>query len=148
MTTGATTICRGDGTAGKEHHRFLQPEAEPAPELAALPPNPAHAGAIFLVLRRMRAPLILLILVFAIAVLGLTLIPSAQPDGGTEPLSFFESLYFVTYTATTIGFGEIPHALSTPQRLWVTFSIYWMVIGWAYAIGTMLALVQDRELPP
>ncbi len=123
----------------------MQPEAEPAPELAALPPNPAHAGAIFLVLRRMRAPLILLILVFAIAVLGLTLIPGAQPDGGTEPLSFFESLYFVTYTATTIGFGEIPHALSTPQRLWVTFSIYWMVIGWAYAIGTMLALVQDRN---
>ena len=28
--------------------------------------------------------------------------------------------------------------------MWVTFSIYLTVIGWAYAIGTMLAMLQDR----
>ena len=101
-------------------------------------------GAIFLVLRRMRVPFIVLILVFSISVLGLTLIPGEQPDGGTEPMSFFDAFYFMSYTATTIGFGEIPYPLTIDQRLWVTFSIYLAVIGWAYAIGTLLALLQDR----
>lgn len=102
------------------------------------------SAAIFLMLRRMRAPLIVLILVFSISVVGLTIIPGSQPDGGTRPMGFFEAFYFMSYTATTIGFGEIPHALSTDQRMWVTFSIYLSVVGWAYAIGTLLALVQDR----
>ncbi len=110
--------------------------------------SPVHVvpstGPIFLVLRRMRAPLIVLILVFSISVLGLTLIPGEQPDGGTEPMSFFDAFYFMSYTATTIGFGEIPHPLTIDQRLWVTFSIYLAVIGWAYAIGMLLALLQDR----
>ena len=30
------------------------------------------------------------------------------------------------------------------QRLWVTIAIYLTVIGWAYAIGSLLALLQDR----
>jgi voltage-gated potassium channel len=128
------------------HMLFQPPEAERAasPEATA----PVHAvpatGPIFLVLRRMRVPLIVLILVFSISVLGLTLIPGEQPDGGTEPMSFFDAFYFMSYTATTIGFGEIPYALTIDQRLWVTISIYLAVIGWAYAIGTLLALMQDR----
>ncbi len=48
------------------------------------------------------------------------------------------------YTATTIGFGEIPYAFTDAQRMWVIVSIYLSVIGWAYAIGTLLALAQDR----
>src|SRR4029453_9427859 len=31
------------------------------------------------------------------------------------------------------------------QRLWVTFSIYLSVVGWAYAIGSLLTLLQDRS---
>jgi voltage-gated potassium channel len=109
------------------------------------PTAPATSGAVFLVLRRMRMPLILLLLVFSISVLGLTLIPGSQPDGGTAPMGHFEAFYFMTYTATTIGFGEIPYPLTTPQRVWVTFSIYVAVIGWAYAIGSLLAMLQDRS---
>lgn len=127
-------------------HRIIDPRPEPAR------PSPRHVddtsqatGAIFLVLRRMRAPLIVLVVVFAVSVLGLTLIPGQQADGGTEPMSFFDAFYFMTYTATTIGFGEIPDPLTTDQRVWVTFSIYMAVIGWAYAIGTLLALLQDRS---
>jgi Trk K+ transport system NAD-binding subunit len=60
-------------------------------------------------------------------------------------MSFFDAFYFMSYTATTIGFGEIPYALTTEQRMWVTLSIYVAVIGWAYAIGTLLALLQDRS---
>ncbi len=124
-------------------------DADPEPSPRAAHADPAAAAepstaAIFLVLRRMRAPLIVLIAVFSIAVLGLTLIPGQQPEGGTEPMSFFEAFYFMSYTATTIGFGELPYELTVDQRMWVTFSIYLAVIGWAYAIGTLLALLQDR----
>jgi len=99
----------------------------------------------FLVLRRMRAPLIVLIVVYAISVLGLTLVPGANDDGtASPPLSFFHAFYFVSYTATTIGFGEIPKAFSDAQRLWVTACIYMTVIAWSYAVLTLLALVQDK----
>ena len=50
----------------------------------------------------------------------------------------------MSYTATTIGFGEIPYPFTYNQRMWVTISIYLTVIGWAYAIGSLLALLQDR----
>jgi len=99
----------------------------------------------FVVLRRMRAPLILLIVFYAIAILGLTLIPGVNADGTrAAPMSFFHAFYFISYTATTIGFGEIPTAFSDAQRLWVTVCIYMTVIGWSYSILTLLALLQDK----
>ena len=100
---------------------------------------------ILMVLRRMRAPLIVLIAVFAISVLGLSLIPGQDAQGRPDRMSLFESFYFMSYTATTIGFGELPHAFTPLQRMWVTFAIFLSVIGWAYAIGSLLALMQDRS---
>lgn len=99
----------------------------------------------FLVLRRMRVPLIVLITVYAVSVLGLTLVPGVDANGApAPPLGFFHAFYFVSYTATTIGFGEIPTAFSDGQRLWATFSIYLTVIAWSYSILTLLALLQDK----
>lgn len=99
----------------------------------------------FLVLRRMRAPLIALIVFYAIAVLGLTIVPGVNEDGTpSPPMSFFHAFYFISYTATTIGFGEIPKAFSEAQRLWVTLSIYMTVVAWSYSILTVLALLQDK----
>lgn len=99
----------------------------------------------FLVLRRMRAPLIALIVFYAISVFGLTLIPGVNADGTpAPPLSFFHAFYFISYTATTIGFGEIPMAFSDGQRLWVTACIYVTVITWTYSILTLLTLLQDK----
>ena len=51
----------------------------------------------------------------------------------------------MSYTATTIGFGELPWPFTPAQRLWVTFSIFFSVVGWAYAIGSLLTLLQDRS---
>ncbi len=102
------------------------------------------SATIFLVLRRMRAPLIVLITIFAVSVLGLTLIPGQDPNGLSHRLGFFDAFYFMSYTASTIGFGELPYPFSQSQRLWVTISIYLTVIGWAYAIGSLLALFQSR----
>ncbi|HZA03645.1 MAG TPA: NAD-binding protein [Propionibacteriaceae bacterium] len=103
------------------------------------------SSTIFLVMRRMRAPLITLIVIFFVSVVGLTLIPGVDPEGRPAYISLFESFYFMSYTATTIGFGELPWPFTPAQRLWVTFSIYLSVVGWAYAIGSMLTLVQDRS---
>ena len=60
----------------------------------------------------MRAPLIVLILIFAVSVLGLTLIPGTDAQGGPWRMSFFDAFYFMSYTATTIGFGELPQTFN------------------------------------
>ena len=105
----------------------------------------AQASAtIFLILRRMRVPLIVLIVIFAISVLGLTVIPGQDDAGQPVRMGFFDAFYVMSYTATTIGFGEIPYPFTYNQRMWVTISIYLTVVGWAYAIGSLLALLQDR----
>lgn len=100
--------------------------------------------AIFLALRKMRAPLIVLISLFAVSILGLTLVPGQIVDGRVWRMDPFEAFYFMSYTATTIGFGEIPFPFSTAQRMWVIVTIYLSVVAWAYAIGSLLALLQDR----
>ncbi|GAA4408805.1 hypothetical protein GCM10023168_26720 [Fodinibacter luteus] len=105
--------------------------------------GPQSSEAVFLVLRRMRVPFIVLITIFSVSVLGLTLIPGSSEDGPWR-LGFFEAFYFMSYTATTIGYGEIPQAYNDAQRLWVTLSIYLTVVGWAYAIGSLLSLAQSR----
>ncbi|AKT51017.1 NAD-binding protein [Arsenicicoccus sp. oral taxon 190] len=107
-------------------------------ERVRVPTEVPSTDAIFLVLRRMRTPLVVLVGIFSLSVLGLSVIPGR--DG--QRMSPFDAFYFISYTATTIGFGEIVPFTSV-QRLWVTFSIYSTVVGWAYAIGTLLALFQD-----
>jgi voltage-gated potassium channel len=102
------------------------------------------SSTIFLILRRMRAPLIVLITIFAVSVLGLTLIPGRDEAGHATRMGFFDAFYFMSYTATTIGYGEIPQPFTGAQRLWVMATIYLTVIGWAYAIGSLLTLLQDR----
>jgi Trk K+ transport system NAD-binding subunit len=111
--------------------------------LPGLRDHEASAG-IFLVLRRMRIPLIVIIVVFAVSVLGLSLLPGEDAQGRPYRMSLFESFYFMSYTATTIGFGELPYAFTPMQRMWVTGTIFASVIGWAYAVGSLLALLQDR----
>ena len=103
------------------------------------------SATIFLVMRRMRAPLIVLIVIFAVGTLGLTLIPGQDAEGRPWRMGFFDAFYVMSYTASTIGFGEIPYAFTYNQRMWVTISIYLTVVGWAYAIGSLLALVQERS---
>lgn len=98
---------------------------------------------IFLILRRMRAPLVVLIAVYAISILGLVLLPGVDDAGNPWQMDFFHAFYFVSYMATTIGFGEIPYAFSEAQRMWTVVSIYLTVIGWLYAIGKILSLIQD-----
>lgn len=98
---------------------------------------------ISMIMSRMRAPLIILIVIYAISMMGLILIPGVDDQGNPWRMSIFHAFYYVSFTATTIGFGEIPYALNDAQRLWVICTIYMTVIAWLYAIGNILGLVQD-----
>ncbi len=99
---------------------------------------------IFLVFRRMRRPLLILLSTYSITVLGLVLIPGVDAAGNPWHMDFFHAFYFISFTATTIGFGEIPYEFTDGQRLWVIISIYSTVVVWIYAIGNLLRLIQDR----
>jgi hypothetical protein len=98
---------------------------------------------LFLFLRRMRAPLLLLMAAYSISITGLVLIPGMDAEGEVWRMDFFHAFYFVTYTAPTIGFGEIPYPFTEAQRMWAALTIYLSVIAWLYAIGRILGLVQD-----
>nr|VFK36796.1 MAG: Ion channel [Candidatus Kentron sp. SD]VFK40434.1 MAG: Ion channel [Candidatus Kentron sp. SD] len=99
-----------------------------------------------IVLRSMRNPLLFLIAVSGITVIGMVLMPGL-PDANGEPtrMNFFHAVYFLTYTATTTGFGEIPNQFSDAQRLWAIFSLFTSVIAWLYAIGSIIGLLQNQH---
>ncbi len=102
-------------------------------------------NVIFVILRRMRAPLAALISAYAISVLGFVLIPGMDDQGNPWRMDFFHAFYFVSFMGSTIGFGEIPHPFTDAQRLWTLFSIYATVVVWLYAIGTMISLIQTAS---
>ena len=97
-----------------------------------------------MLLRRMRAPFLLLICVYSISILGMVLIPGVDDDGNVWHMSIFHAFYFVSYTATTIGFGEIPYTLTDAQRLWAIIIVYTSVTSWFYALGKIITLIQDK----
>ncbi|HEX5330219.1 potassium channel family protein [Sulfuricurvum sp.] len=104
----------------------------------------SNESTIWLFLRKMRTPLIILNLAHAFPVILLTLVPGTGDNGQPHYLSFFDAMYIVGYTATTIGFGEIPYAFSYPQRIVVLLTIYATVPAWIYALGSIIALLQEK----
>jgi Trk K+ transport system NAD-binding subunit len=101
---------------------------------------------LFVILRRLRRPLIALIVAYAVSVCGLALIPGIDAEGNSVRLSVFHALYFISYTATTIGFGELPNAFTDAQRAWTIVCIYLCVVAWAYTLGAVFHLSQDHTL--
>ena len=98
---------------------------------------------IYLLLRRMRLPLITIILAYAISIIGLVLIPGVDDQGNPWHMNFFHAFYFVSFMATTIGFGEVPYTFNDPQRIWTTMAMYMTVLSWLYAIGSLFRLLQE-----
>jgi Trk K+ transport system NAD-binding subunit len=76
--------------------------------------------------------------------IGLVLIPGVDDKGEIYQMSIFDAFYLITYTATTIGFGELPYAFTHAQKIWITVSIYLTVLGWFYGIGSLVSLLQDK----
>ena len=98
---------------------------------------------IFLVMRRLRVPLIALISVYAISIVGLALIPGLDAEGKPGRMSIFHATYVISFTATTIGFGEIPQPFSDAQRLWVMIAIYMSVVAWTFTLASVISLVNN-----
>ncbi|MGB5438232.1 MAG: NAD-binding protein [Gammaproteobacteria bacterium] len=98
---------------------------------------------IYLLLRRMRLPLVTVILAYAVSILGMVLIPGMDDQGNPWRMDFFHAFYFVSFMATTIGFGEIPYAFTDAQRIWTILAMYLTVLSWLYAIGSLFSLLQE-----
>lgn len=101
-------------------------------------------SSLFIILYRMRVPFLVIIIAYTIAITGLVLIEGKDASGNPYHMSIFDAFYFISYTATTIGFGETPYEFTYSQRIWVSFSIYITVIGWFYGIGSLVRLLQDK----
>lgn len=101
-------------------------------------------NSLFIILQKMRKPFLVILVTYAIAIFGLTIIDGVDSDGNVYNMSIFDAFYFISYTATTIGFGETPYTFTYPQRIWVTFCIYLTVLGWFYSIGSLITLLQDK----
>lgn len=97
----------------------------------------------FIVLREMRMPMLVLIIVYAITIIGMVFIPGPVVDGKIQYMSIFHAFYFMTYTATTTGFGELPFTFSNAQRVWAIICLYISVISWFYAISSIIRLFQN-----
>lgn len=101
-------------------------------------------SSLWIILQRMRLPFTIIVISYSIAMTGLLIIPGVDDQGNTYHLSIFDAFYFISYTATTIGFGETPFPFTYPQKMWVSASIYLTVLGWFYGIGTLVSLLQDK----
>jgi Trk K+ transport system NAD-binding subunit len=102
------------------------------------------SSALILGLRHLRGPIVTMVAVFAIGITGLVLIPGVDANGVPWHMTITQALYFMSYTATTIGFGEMPHAFTATQRLWVTVMIFASVVGWSVLLGALLRLARDE----
>ncbi|MBU1669169.1 NAD-binding protein [bacterium] len=103
-------------------------------------------NALWIILQRLRKPIIVIIVTYAISILGMVLIDGMDDQGNVYHLTFFDAFYFISYTASTIGFGETPYTFTYEQRLWVLICIYLTVIGWFYGIGALVSIISDKTL--
>ena len=103
-------------------------------------------NAFWIILQKLRTPLLVIIVTYSVAILGMVLIPGMDDKGQVYHLTFFDAFYFVSYMASTIGFGEAPYTFTYEQRLWVSICIYVTVIGWFYGIGALVSAVTDKML--
>ena len=101
-------------------------------------------SSLFIILQKMRKPFLVIIVTYTISIIGFLFIDGKDSSGNYYQMTLFDAFYFVSYTATTIGFGEIPYAFTYPQRIWVTISTFLTVLGWFYSIGTLISLLQDK----
>ena len=100
---------------------------------------------IWLTMRRMRTPLIVMILVYSLSVFGLVAIPWHDGAGNVVRIGFLDASYFVAIMATTIGFGEMPGTFTHAQRLYAFIILFPNVIAWLYSIGTIISLFVDPQ---
>jgi len=100
---------------------------------------------VWLTMRRIRTPLILMILVYSLSVFGMVQIPGQDAAGNPVQVGYLDAVYFISIMATTIGFGEVPNTFTHAQRLYAFVILFPNVIAWLYSIGTIISLFIDPQ---
>ena len=95
------------------------------------------SSSLWLILQRIRAPFLVIITTYTVSIIGLLLIEGRDANGNPYQLTIFDAFYFISYTATTIGFGETPYTFTYPQRIWVSMCVFFTVTGWFYSLGSL-----------
>lgn len=106
----------------------------------------AKKSPISLIGKRLFKPVLLLTFVLLISTLGFMIIPGVDGSGNQIHLSFFDAFFITSYTATTIGFGEIPYPFTQDQKVWMLFVIYTSVFTWLFNMGSIIRIFQDDAL--
>jgi len=96
-------------------------------------------------MRRMRTPIIVLILVYFFSIIAMISVPGLDADGNPYYVSFLDAAYFMAILQTTIGFGEIPSSFTAAQRFLVLSLLLPNVVAWLYSVGTLLGLILDKQ---
>ena len=96
-------------------------------------------------MRRMRTPLIVLVLVYFFSIIAMIAVPGIDDAGNAYRMSFLDAAYFMAILQTTIGFGEIPYSFAPAQRIMVFWLLLPNVVAWLYSIGTLLGLLLDKQ---
>ena len=96
-------------------------------------------------MRRMRTPLIVLILVYYFSIMAMMAVPGIDAEGRPYHIGFLDAAYFMAILQTTIGFGEIPHSFTGAQRMLVFWLLLPNVVAWLYSVGTLLGLILDKQ---
>lgn len=96
-------------------------------------------------MRRMRTPLIVLILVYYFSIMAMMAVPGMDAEGNPYQMGFLDAAYFMAILQTTIGFGEIPYDFTGAQRMLVFWLLLPNVVAWLYSIGTLLGLILDKQ---
>jgi voltage-gated potassium channel len=100
---------------------------------------------VWMTMRRMRTPIITLILVYFFSTLAMISVPGMDDAGQPYYMSYLDAAYFIAIMQTTIGLGEIPYAFTEAQRVLVYVLLLPNVVAWLYSIGTLLGLILDKQ---
>ena len=65
----------------------------------------------------MRRPFLIILITYSISILGLTFIEGVDSNGNPYYMTIFDAFYFISYTATTIGFGDTPYAFTYSKKM-------------------------------
>ena len=110
-----------------------------------MPRQSPRNDIVWMTMRRMRTPIIVLILVYFFSIIAMISVPGMDADGNPYYMSFLDAAYFMAILQTTIGFGEIPHSFTAAQRMLVFWLLLPNVVAWLYSVGTLLGLILDKQ---
>ena len=62
----------------------------------------------------------------------------------TTTQMYFVSFYFVSYTITTVGYGDIP-VLRSPERIFCSLTMILGVVAFSFASGSLASILQNYD---